>query len=158
MESVVVETLRTGNLRGGDAFEVLGDGGTGVIDENRPLTVRPIPYWLGLPAPAGHLVEGHLSTRHLDHVDPDGHLAGRHLTAEHLRPAAGLRFQTAPLYFGVFQFAVRNVDASGNRSAASPAVSRVVNASPRPASGLTKTAFDLPTRRLTFGFDPSPDL
>jgi hypothetical protein len=146
-------------VRGGDRFEVLGDGGCGVVDPTRPLTDRPIQYWAGLPTKQGHLLDGHLSGLHLDNVVPDGHLIGRHLHAEHLWPADVLEFVTPSLYFGEFAFTVGNVDAVGNKdSGLSDPVTRVVNSSPRPSVILVKSHFDSTTRRLVFGFERSPDL
>jgi hypothetical protein len=159
MEPVVIEVLRRRAARGGDRFEVLGDGGAGPIDRDRPLTDAPVAFWQGLPDQRGHLLDGHLAGLHLDNVVPDGHLSGPHLAAEHLWPAAVLTFATRPLYFGEFQFAAGAVDAVGNVSdELSPVVRRVVNASPRPARSLAKSAFDQDERRLTFTLRPSPDL
>ncbi len=159
MEAIAVEIQRRRAVRGGDRFEVFGDGGTGVMDTATPLTDRPKAYWQGLPDRRGHLLDGCLACFHLDNVVPDGHLAGRHLSAEHLWPAALLHFVSRLLYFGVFQFAVGSVDVFQNRSASvSDVVQRVVNSSPRPASSLAKSGFDEVTRRLTFTCSPSPDL
>lgn len=159
MERVAIEVMRRRTIRGGDRFEVFGDGGTGVVDTNAPLSDRALAYWDGLPGQAGHLRDGHLAGLHLDAVIPDGHLAGRHLTAEHMWPAALLVFETRRLYFGEFRFAVGTMDFAGNRSSGvSEVVVRVVNSSPRRASTLTKAGFDEVTRRLSFTFSPSPDL
>lgn len=159
MERFLVEVARRRSVRGGDAFEVFGDGGSGTIDPNAPLTDRPIRFWEGLPLHGGHLEGGHLTRGHLDQIIPPGHLAGRHLSAEHLWPADSVWFVTLPLYFGRFQFAVGSVDAFGNRSAAlSSAVSRVVNSSPRSATGLKRGVFDEVSRRMSLTFEPSPDL
>jgi len=159
VESAVIEVPRRRSTRGGDAFEVFGDGGTGTIDSQNPLTDRPIGFWEGLPRQEGHTKGGHLAGLHLDHVIPDGHLAGRHLTAQHLWPAALVTFVTRPLYFGVFRFAVGMVDQAGNRSPGlSAVVSRVVNAAPRPAGELKRGTFDGATRRMSFTLTPSPDL
>ncbi len=159
MESVAIEIPRSRAVRGGDRFEIFGDGRTGVLDISKPLTDRPIAFWDGLPGRRGHLLDGHLSACHLDNVIPDGHLAGRHLYAEHLWPAAPVMFISSPLYFGVFGFSARTVDAAGNASAAlSPIVARLVNSSPRFATGLTKSGFDETSGRLTLTFERSPDL
>ena len=159
VQSVVIEVQRRGSIRGGDGFEVFGDGGTGTIDTQTPLTDRPIGFWEGLPRQEGHTKDGHLTGLHLDHMIPDGHLAGRHVTAEHLWPAAAMTFVTQPLYFGIFRFAVGMVDQAGNRSGQlSPVVSRVVNAAPRQASELVRGTFDGVTRRMSFTLTPSPDL
>ncbi len=159
MESVVIEFQRRRSVRGGDRFEIFGDGGTGVIDQSTPLTDQPPAYWEGLPGRRGHLRDGHLATLHLDNVLPDGHLCGRHLSAEHLWPAALLVFVSRPLYFGLFRFAAKTVDLVGNRSATvSEVVGRVVNSSPRRGSSLQKAGFDEVTRRMSFSFTQSPDL
>lgn len=159
VEPVVIEVPRRRSIRGGESFEVFGDGGTGTIDTQTPLTDRPIGFWDGLPRREGHTEGGHLTGLHLDHVIPDGHLAGRHTTADHLWPAAAVTFVTRPLYFGVFRFAVGMVDQTGNRSGQlSAVVSRVVNAAPRPAGELNRGMFDGVTRRMSFTLTPSPDL
>jgi len=159
MESLAIEVLRRRSIRGGDRFEAFGDGGSGTVDTTTPLTDRPLAYWEGLPGREGHLRDGHLAGLHLDNIVPDGHLTGRHLSAEHLWPAALLLFASRLLYFGVFRFAVGTVDFVGNKSEdLSEVVERMVNASPRPASSLSKSGFDEQTRRLTVSFAPSPDL
>lgn len=159
METVVIEVPRRRSIRGGDAFEVFGDGGTGTIDTQAPLTDRPIGFWEGSPREEGHTKGGHLTGLHLDQVIPDGHLDGVHATAEHLWPAAAVTFVTRPLYFGLFRFAVGIVDQAENRSGQlSAVVSRVVNAAPRPAGELKRGTFDGVTRRMSFTLTPSPDL
>ena len=159
MEAVAIEVLRQRSVRGGDCFEVFGDGGSGEIRASVALTDRPLAYWEGLPGRGGHLMGGHLAAMHLDNVIPDGHLCGRHLSSEHLWPAAALVFVSRPLYFGVFQFAAGTVDFVGNKSAElSQAAARAVNSSPRQASALAKSSFDAQTRRLSLTFTPSPDL
>jgi len=159
VETVVIEVPRRRAIRGGDAFEVFGDGGTGTIDAQTPVTDRPIAFWAGLPRRDGHTEGGHLVGLHLDHVITDGHLSGRHIAAEHLWPAAAMTFVTRPLYFGVFGFAVGVVDQAGNRSEQLSAVaSRVVNAAPRPAGELKRGTFDGVTQEMSFTLTPSPDL
>ncbi|MFH1419453.1 MAG: hypothetical protein ABII12_14350 [Planctomycetota bacterium] len=159
MEAVVVEMSRRREIRGGDRFEVFGDGRTGVIDTASSLTDRPMAYWDGLPGKRGHLLDGHLSGMHMDNVMPDGHLCGRRISAQHLWPAEVLTFVTLPVYFGCFRFAVCTVDSSGNRSLTlSESVSCVVNSSPRRASSLAKAGFNSESRRLSFSFIPSPEL
>jgi hypothetical protein len=159
MESVVIEVQRRRSVRGGDRFEVFGDGGTGVVDTSNPLTDQPLAYWEGLPGRRGHLLDGHVAALHLDNVLPDGHLGGRHLSAEHLWPAALLMFVSRPLYFGLHRFAAGAVDYVGNRSAeVSEVVEQVVNSSPRRASSLAKSGFNEVTRRMSFTLTPSPDL
>jgi len=159
MEAVVIEVSRRRDIRGGDRFEVFGDGGTGVIDTASPLTDRPKAYWDGLPGGRGHLLDGHLSGMHMDNVMPDGHLCGRHIAAHHLWPAEVLTFMTRPVYFGRFRFAVGTVDSSGNQSLTlSESASCVVNSSPRRASSLAKAGFNGESRRLSFSFTPSPEL
>jgi len=159
VESMILEVARGPSVRGGDAFEVLGDAGTGTIDTDVALTDRPIDYWEGIPHQRGHLLDGHTAGLHLDAVLPDGHAGGRHLAGEHLRPSGLLLFETLPLYFGRFQFAARQVDRAGNRSAElSSVASSVVNASPRPAGELACSGFDETERRASFSFVPSPEL
>jgi len=159
VEAVVIEVARRRSIRGGDAFEVFGDGGNGVIDDQTPLNDSPIEFWSGLPRSEGHLNDGHLVALHLDHVIPDGHLSGRHLEADHLWPAAAVCFVTRALYFGAFRFAVGLVDRFGHRSGQlSGMVQRVVNSAPRPAASLKRGMFDDVQRRMSFLLSPSPDL
>ena len=159
MESVTIEVQRGRSVRGGEGFEVFGDGGSGVLNTQTPLTDRPVWFWAGRPRQAGHLFDGHLGGRHMDSIAPDGHLSGRHLAAEHLWSARLLSFATRRLYFGRFQFAVGMVDGAGNRSSIlSPVVQRIVNSSPRRASDLSRSGFDAASRRLSFSFAASPDL
>ncbi len=159
MESIRVELARGASTRGDDAFELLWDAGTGTIDTTVALTDRPIGFWEGLPFQRGHLLDGHAIGLHLDSVLPDGHGAGRHLTAEHLRPAGLLSFESLPVYFGRFQFAARQVDRVGNRGTQlSDLATSVVNSSPRPADALVCSGFDETERRASFSFVPSPDL
>ncbi|MEE8169127.1 MAG: hypothetical protein V3T70_01135, partial [Phycisphaerae bacterium] len=120
---------------------------------------RPIRFWGGLPISAGHLLDGHLSGGHLDHVIPDGHGDGPHLLDEHLRPAAELPWSTRPLYFGARQFGVKVLNQFGNTDGTAPSVtSLVVNAAPRSAEAPAKTGYDAQAQQLTLSFTPSPDL
>ncbi|MCK6483610.1 MAG: hypothetical protein HUU22_15055 [Phycisphaerae bacterium] len=159
MESIVFTVLRRRAFIAGDAFELLGDSGSGMLDIEHPLSAHPIPFWEGRPPHEGHLLHAHVSGGHLDFVAPDGHLSGIHLADDHLLPAAALTWPTRPMYFGLFAFAARAVDRRGSRGGLlSPVVSRLVNSSPRPAETLVKTGFDEISRRLSFSFVPSPDL
>jgi hypothetical protein len=159
MEPVQLEIPRDRALRGGDAFEVFSDHGTGQMDTAIPITDRPRPFWEGAAPKRGHFRDGHLSGRHLDQVAPDGHLEGRHLLDPHGWPAALLRFTTTPHYFGEVGFAVGTIDGRGNRSAElSPVVTRVINSFPRAADGLSIAGFDATARRLSVSFTASVDL
>lgn len=159
MESIRVEIARGPGVRGGDAFELLGDAGVGTIDTDVAMTDRPIGFWEGIPLQRGHLLDGHAAGLHLDTVLPDGHVGGAHLAGEHLRPAGLMSFETLPLYFGRFQFAIRHVDRAGNRGVQlSNVATRVVNSAPRPADALACSGFDQTERRASFSFVPSPDL
>jgi hypothetical protein len=134
-------------------FEVFGDLGEAGIDFVYPLTPRPVALWPEAGARGGHLLDGHLTLRHLDGVDRDGHLEGAHLEAEHLYPAMGVYYDTPEYVFGRYGHAVKMYDGAGNASAET--VSAItVNEAPSAPAEMARAAYDAGSDRISFAFAP----
>lgn len=154
MQRVKIKVERWRRFNADAAFEVFGDYGSGTIDYAHPMTPRPVALWPEAGTRAGHLLDGHLTPRHLDGVGSDGHLDGSHLTQEHLFPAMEMGFESPAYVFGRFQHAVRMDDGAQNASSAVVAAVTVNSAPSRPRC-VSRGSYDGTTGRLTFNFSPS---
>jgi hypothetical protein len=154
MQRVRISVERLRSYGGDTVFEVYGNLGTGPIDFFHPLTPRPVALWPQAARRSGHLLDGHVSLRHTDSVDPDGHLEGAHLRGGHLHPALAVTFDTPPYVFGRFEHAVRMVDGAGNESEPT-IVSVTVNSAPSVPGCPARSGYDPQADRLTFWFCPS---
>lgn len=144
MDRIRISVERTPEMASSDAFQVYGDGGTGVIDWAHPLSPRRQPLWPDARGPAGHLVDPHCLAVHLD--------------ADCSEPGAAT-FDTPPVVFGRFQYAVVLEDAVGNAGQSGPCVQEaVVSSAPPPPNDLRAVAHDPETQRLTLSFTPSERL
>lgn len=156
MQRVRIEVVRSSRWKSADGFQVYGDGGSGVVDWTRPLTARRMRFWEDLPAMADHLLAGHVRGQHVDGVMPDRHGDETWLLDEHLKPAGVVAWESRPVVFGRFRFAVVTEDAAGNASTGGVVVHEVVvNSEPAPAGRLRPESFDPATGRLTLRFEPS---
>ncbi len=156
MQAVQIAVPRRRAYTAGDAFDVFGDGGTGTFDFAQPRLDRRVPLWPEAMPGAGHILDGHLTGRHLDAIDPDGHLEGVHLHDDHHWPAAPIVAETCRYMFGAFKHAVRMYDAQGNASADAPAeVTTVINSSPLAPRGFAKDSYDKGAGRMVMAFTPS---
>jgi hypothetical protein len=159
MQAVTISVMRLRQYVAGDQFDVFGDGGTGTIDWTTTLLDRRAALWPESMPSDGHLLDGHVSSRHLDAVDPDGHLDGVHLLDEHLWPAAPLAVETPGYMFGVVRHAVKTYDRYDNSRPDLPQpVSTVVNSSPTAPRDMIKGAYDSGNDRMTFEFEASSQL
>ncbi len=154
MQRIQVRIDRLRRYNADTVYDVFGDLGTGQIDDDHPLTPYPVPLWPLGGGRRGHLLDGHLTVRHLDDVNPDGHLEGTHMEDEHLYPALAVTFETPAYVFGRFGHAVRMSDGAGNLSgAASAAIT--VNSAPTVPQCVTRSGYDGATDQLTFFFAAS---
>jgi hypothetical protein len=139
-----------------DGFEIFGDGGTGKMDWDHPVTARRVLLWPETCPMAGHLLDGHVAARHMDAFQPDGHLEGTHLLDAYLYPAATIDDEVGPCVLGRFRFAIVMQDVAGNRETDGVTINEVVvNSEPEPARRLRPTARDAGSDRMTFAFEPS---
>lgn len=137
----------------GDRFEVFGDGGSGQIDYDHPLTDRPVPFWPEAVPRRGHLLDGHLELPHAEGTWPDGHLEGVHLLDDHGRPSAPVMFDTPEYVFGAFTHGVRPVDRLGNVFGGEPSeTTQTINSSPPRPFNFSLSAFDEATGQAVFSF------
>jgi len=159
MQSVRLLVPRETEFRGGDGFDVFGDGGGGAIDFSAPLVPRRMRLWAESAGRRGHVLDGHLVLRHLDSVDPDGHLTGLHFHDRFLMPGGALAVEVGRYVFGRFLHAVRMYDAYGNTHGAAPVtLDTVINSVPARPRRLTAKSYDPVGDRVTFSFEPSPKL
>lgn len=159
MQSVRLLVPRRKEYRGGDGFEVFGNGGSGAIDFSKPVTNRRVLLWSEAAGRRGHLLDGHLMLRHLDSVDRDGHLSGIHLNDEHLMPAGVIQVEVGRYVLGRFLHAVRTVDGAGNWSSDTPVtLTTVINSCPDRPGRLVALLHDAEADQLTFSFEASPKL
>lgn len=159
MQSVRIGIVRGRAFRSSDGFEIYGDGGTGKMDLDHPVSTRRVLLWPEACPMAGHLLDGHVVARHLDAIRPDGHLEGTHLLDACLYPAAVIGEEVGPYVFGRFRFAVVTQDAAGNRETNEVAINEVVvNCESAPARRLRPTAYEAGSGRMMFAFEPSERL
>ena len=159
-----MQSIRMGVVRGrafcsSDGFELYGDGGTGQMDWDHPVSARRVLLWPEACPMAGHLLEGHGVARHLDAFRPDGHVEGTHLLDACLYPAATIEEEVGSYVFGRFQLAIVTRDAAGNQETDGVDIPEaVVNSAPEPVRRLRPTAHDAGSDRMTFAFEPSERL
>ena len=159
MRSVRIILSRTSEYVAGDAYEVFGDRGIGVIDTEHPLTPQPVPLWEDIPFSEGHLCDGHLSGVHLGGGDWAGHLEGAHLCEGHLEPKRTLVWESDPYVFGRFQHLLSMMDAVGNRSSGSTTTfAHTINSFPKPPLTFEKTKYENETDQVVFAFVPQRPL
>jgi hypothetical protein len=159
MQRIRIQVVRSGGYRAEDGWQVYGDGGTGQVDWQHPLTSRRYLFWPEAQRIAGHLLGGHLRGLHLDGILRDGHLEGTHLLDEHLLPAFGGSWESRQLVFGRFKHAVVAEDARGNKNTEQASVcEKVINSDPPPPGHLKPLSFDSGNSRFAFGFVPSDRL
>lgn len=154
MQRVEIQVDRLRRYSADTSFDIYGDLGTGVIDEDHPLTPHPVRLWPQAATRRGHALDGHLSSRHLDSVDPDGHLEGTHLEDEHLYPARAATFATPWYVFGRFRHAIKMADGAGNVSNGVEAAI-TINSAPTVPLCVTRKEYDKDIDLLTFSFEPS---
>jgi hypothetical protein len=158
MQTITIGVVRNRPFRSTDGFHICGDGGSGQMDWDHPVTPRRLLLWPDAPIIPGHLLGGHGMSLHLDGVRPDGFLEGAHLLDTHMRPAAAVVYEAGPFVFGRFRHAVVMEDAVGNAAAGAAVHETVINSDPPPATDLVPMAYDTQTGRLTFSFSGSDRL
>lgn len=155
MQRVRISVFRGSAGSGGDTFVVYGDGGTGVMNYEEPLTPMPVALWPGAAAHPGHLGGRHLVTGHLDTAGRDAHLEGLHLYGEHLRPSAAVVFDTDGYVFGAFAHQVFLADSEGNVAAAgSPVRVTVINSRPPAPEDVRLEEYQGASDQVVFTFSP----
>ena len=154
MQRVRVSVSRLRQDNAGTVFEVFSNWGRGQVDYLHPATPRPVMLWPEAAPRDGHLLNGHLTARHLDSVDPDGHLEGVHLRGNHLYPALAVTFDTPAYVFGRFVHAVRMSDGAGNGSSAS-VVAITVNGAPTVPERVIRAGYNPETDQLILSFSAS---
>jgi len=159
MQAVLIQVVRSRAYCSEDGWHVYGDGGTGSMDWDNPVTPRRQLFWDDVPPIARHMLGGHTMGHHLDGVLPDGHCEGLHLLDEHLWPAMGMAWETPAFVFGRFQHAVVTEDSVGNAETSGVNVfEQVINSDPPPPHGLCPQSHDSGADRLTLSFDASDQL
>jgi hypothetical protein len=159
MQAISFGVVRGRCYRSTDGFQIYGDGGTGEMDWDHPVTPRRILLWDDAPVIAGHLLGGHVMGPHLDGVRADGHLEGIHLLDEQMYPAVAVVYETWPFVFGRFGHAVVMEDGVGNETKTGLTVyETVINSDPASAGDLQPTSYDSGLDRMTFSFTPSERL
>jgi len=159
MQQLVIDVVRRRGFASGDGFHVYGNGGSGAVDWEHPVTSRRYLLHPDTPPAATHLRAEHLHTMHLDTVTADGHLQGTHLLDACQWPAGVISHVSRPLVFGRFSHAVVVEDAAGNADTAGAVFhEQVINAAPPPPSEFKAVEHDASTGRLTFSFTPSDRL
>jgi hypothetical protein len=159
VQAIRIGVVRSRSYGSPDGFHVYGDGGSGQMDWDHPVTPRRQLLWGDVPGVVGHVEVGHLTGLHLDNVLPDGHAEGTHLLDEHLLPAAAVEHETEPFVFGRFRHAVVMEDAAGNATLDGvTAHETVVNSEPAPARGFRPKYHEVVPDRFTFSFSRSDRL
>ena len=159
MQAVRLGVVRNRRFRVGDGFTVCGNGGSGTIDYDHPVTPTPVPLWLGVSPSAGHLRGGHLLEPALDSLVEDGHTEGTHLLDDHLIPAGLVEFTCPAVVFGRFRYAVVMRDAVGNeRLDLSSEHQQTINSAPAGPRDLVCVAQEPEGGQLTFRFEPGGKL
>lgn len=154
MQRIGLRVVRSRGYHPGEGFVVFGDGGTGTIDWDRPLTSRKVIFWADTSIVAGHLAGGHMSEPFLDGIVPDRHLEGTFLLDANLQPAASITWHSDPVVFGRFQIAVVTEDAVGNRRIEDATLrEQVVHSEPPPARALAPASFNASSGCLTLSFE-----
>jgi hypothetical protein len=154
MQRVTTDILRLRRFSSDTTFAVFGDLRAGAIDLAHPLPPGPQGLWPAAAPRAGHLLDAHLLTRHLDSVCPDGHLNTLHLRGEHLYPARPVRFASPGYVFGRFRHAVRMYDGAGNAAGEVPLADITVNSNPTPPHDGRVESYDPQADRITMAFRP----
>jgi len=158
MQRLRIRVIRSPDYHAGDGFHVYGDGG-GVMNWVQPLTDRKVLFWDDAVPMADHLKAGHLTATHLDSIQPDRHLDGTFLLDRHLQPAVPVYWDTNPLVFGRFRFAVVTEDEAGNKQTEDIDIhEQTVNSEPPPPYGLCPQSHDETTNELILSFVPSDRL
>ena len=156
MQSVRILIPRRTEYRAGDVFDVFGNGGSGAIDFLNPLTSRRLMVWPETADRRGHLLDGHLTNKHLDGIRPDGHLEGIHLNDRFLMPAGALLVEVGRYVFGRFDHAVPLYARFGNPPAPPPRpLSTVSTSRPSAPERLSAQSYDAGNDQVTFSFEPS---
>ena len=159
MQRIQIGVVRSRPYGSTDGFVVYGDGGSGSMDWDHPVTPRRVLFRPDDPATTGHLLGGHLMADHLDGTRPDGHLEGTHLLDRCLMPAALVFFETEPFVFGRFRHGVVTQDAAWHATTGGVALQEtVVNSGPEPAEDFRPVAQDGGTGVVTFSFTASERL
>jgi hypothetical protein len=159
MQKIRIQVVRSRRYRATDAFHVCWDHGTGVMDWAHPETGRRIMFWEDAPVAAGHLVGGFMMGPHLDGSRPDGHLEGTHLLDAQAFPAASIAYDSEPLIFGRFRYAVVTQDAAGNTLTDGVMVHEaVINSDPPPPGDFHVAAYRGDIHQLEFSLPASPGL
>lgn len=159
MQAIRIGVVRSRSYRSPDGFHVCGDGGSGQMDWDHPVTPRRQLLWGDVPGLVGHVGVGHLTGLHLDNVCPDGHAEGTHLLDEHLYPAVAVGYETEPVVFGRFRHAVVMEDAVGNMTTNGVTVHEtVVNSEPAPARHFRPMYHEVVPDRFKFSFSGSDRL
>lgn len=154
MQRVRLTIPRTADFASDAAFEVYGDLGSGTVEVNHPLPPGRVRLWQAADPRAGHVLDAHLVSRHLDSVDAEGHFEGRHLCDAHLAPALPVNLESPRYVFGRFLHRIRMFDGAGNAAGSDVDVAVTVNSAPQPPAGLRRIGWDEQARRITFAFNP----
>lgn len=159
MQAIRIQVVRSRAYCSEDGWHVYGDGCTGSMDWENPVTSRRQLFWDDVPPVARHLLGGHVMAHHLDCVRPDGLFEGLHLLDEHLYPAMSVAWETGLFVFGRFKHAVVTKDAAGNAEMSGVHVyEQVINSDPPPARGLCPQSHDSQTDCMTLSFVQSDRL
>lgn len=159
MQSIRMSVMRDARFRCVDGFHVYGDGGSGVMDWDHPVTPRRMLFWNDAECVAMHVEAGHLMARHLDSIRFDGHLDGVHLLDEHTLAAGTTVVELGPFVFGRFRHAVVTEDEIGNRQPGGATIyETAVNSAPAASSRLRAESHDEVSGVLAFSFVPSEKL
>jgi hypothetical protein len=143
----------------GDGFQVVSDGGSGIIDWDHPITPRRILFGDDAVLQVGHLENGHLLGVHLGVSALAGHLLATHLYTASGVPAGAVTYETEPVVFGRFRHVVVTEDEVGNSDVTDlDVLEQVVNSWPPACRWLVPVDHDPDTGRLEFQFSPSDRL
>lgn len=140
----------------GDGFDVFFDGADGTIDYGNRMNGQRVGLWPGAPMHSGHGIDGYGVLPLGDSVWAGGW--GEQAWGHGLwgYPSILRIFETWPLEYGTYKFAVKIYDAAGNVLGAAPSEQQLlVDALPQPPSNLSKVNYDEGTDELTLGFTGS---
>ncbi len=154
---VKLTVLRSQDLPVGTTFNVYGDGGTGPIDYDMPLSETPIPIWPCPQDKAGFgtacFGEGDFGW---DAAAAVGFGKGCFGYGQFGLDADVIEWISPLLTEGAYRFGVKAIDTAGNLSAACEMGPLTVVPPARPAARLDIASFDDETGRLTLCVSDQP--
>lgn len=146
---VRISLLRSQSLPIGSTFQVYFDNGTGEIDYDRPLNDLPIRVWPAWQDKAGFgMSRFGFGDFGFDSAAAVGFGKGSFGRGQFGLDADTVEWVSRPMQAGVYKFAVKVIDETGNESGGSETGQVTVIPAARPAEQVSVSSFDKQTNQL----------